>query len=657
MIPDFVTDPNPDLYHDGSYVVLDFETTNTEKGTALNADNRLVLACWAECKDGIVIQEQYKFGGEYEMGDLLEAIERSDFIVAQNAKFELQWLDRCGYDVGSRPVYDTMLAEWVILGNQFHGKLGLDALCKKYDHPLKGKIVKLMMEGGVCPSIMPRSILLRYCRGDVRATHHVFRQQLSAMSHTKFLPIVYTRCLTTLALADIEKNGIFLDHDRVQEEHKKVNEEYVQIVRELDAMSGGVNMNSPQQKAEYIYETLGFSELSDAKGEPIRTPSGNPKTDADTILALEAVTQEQKQFRRLKLRQGKLGAALSKTLDFCKGVVEERGGLFFGELRQATTRTHRLSSSGRPMKFEQFPKPKSCQFQNYPNKYKPLIGARHEGWLVAEGDGGQLEFRIAGHLGRDPVIIKEVTNKDDIHSYTRDVLVEAGEPELTGAAAKDRRRLAKKYTFRPMYGGTSGSEAVQAYNQFFADKYNRLHETQEEWALAASEQKFIETEWGMRYHFPNVYVNKFGYVVGKQQVFNYPIQALATAEIIPIGLVHFWYRTKEADLIITNSVHDSIICELPPYEIELFEESVVKSLTEDVYAYLKKCYNMDLSVPLGVGIKMGEHWTETAFTDEELEEQVEHLRQKGYASIIDDGEITVDVPIPETNYASTRQFS
>lgn len=648
MLPEFLTNPNPTIYQRGRYVVLDFETTNEEYGTALNPDNRIVLACWAVGQNGVLESKHYLFGGEYDMSPLLEALEQCDFIIAQNAKFELQWLDRCGWDIGAKPVYDTFLAEWVITGNQGIGHLDLDSLCRKYKYRLKSKIIKLLMQGGVSADYIPRSLLLRYCMGDVLGTHHVYAAQLREMENTRLLPIVYTRCLATLALADIEKAGICLDKERVLAEHEKVSKEYAEVTRKLDAMSGGVNMNSPKQKAEFIYETLGFDELIDERtGEPQRTSSGNPKTDKSTILALEAKTAKQKEFKELKLEQGRLGAALSKTLDFCKGVVEEQGGIFYGELRQGTTRTHRLSSAGRTLKFKQFPKPKSCQFQNYPNQYKKLITARHEGWLVAEADGAQLEFRIGGHLGRDEQIIYDVLHKEDIHAYTRDVLVEAGEPALVDAAPAARRRLAKPFTFRPMYGGTSGSEAVQRYCEFFANKYHQLHATQEGWALAAAEQGWIETEWGMRYYFPKVYVNQFGYVVGKQQVFNYPIQAFATAEIIPIGLVFFWFRTRNADLIITNTVHDSIICEVPPHEIELFEDSVVQSLTGDVYRYLQQVYGITMTVPLGVGIKLGTHWTQSAYTDEELNDLVEPIRRLGLEPVIDDGEIAVDVPIPE----------
>jgi DNA polymerase I-like protein with 3'-5' exonuclease and polymerase domains len=640
MIPRFVTEPDASLYLNGTYIVLDFETTNEEKGSALNENNTIVLACWAHGQAGKLTKRRYKFGNEYEMQQLLDDIEEIDFIVAQNAKFELQWLDRCGYDVGSRPVYDTQLAEWVIGGNRWvHYELGLDKICTRRNIKNKSRIISLLLKGGISPLDMPRSLLKRYCVGDVLATHAVMQDQLKEMEGTRLLPIVYTRCLTTLPLSEIEKSGVCLDPERVEKTYEQVHREYVDTTNQLDDMSGGINMNSGPQKAEYIYKTLGFKELVDPyTKEPMRTPGGMPVTKAEIITRLVAHTEEQRKFKKLKLIQGKLYGALTKTLDFFVGVCREKDGQFYGSIQQGTTRTHRLSSVGRPLKLEAYDKAKSCQFHNFPNQYKSLIKARHEDWLVGEADGSQLEFRVGGHLGDDNQIRRDVTQKEDIHRCTAQALTDAGEPTT--------RRNAKASTFRPMYGGTKGSPAIEAYCKFFAKKYHQLNHAQKQWAYGAADRGYIDTEWGMRYYFPHVKVLQSGYISGQQQVFNYPIQALATAEIIPIALVHFWYRTREAELIITNTVHDSIICEIPPHEIELFQECSVQSLTTDVYDYLHNLYGLDLSVPLGVGMKFGKHWGETAYTDKELEDMTGTLIGHGYDPVVDDGEISVDIANP-----------
>lgn len=636
MLPSFVTDPNPSLYETGSWVCLDFETSNIDKGSALVAENRIVLACWITGQGTTVHERKYRWGSEFEMQELLADIASHDFIVAQNAKFELQWLDRCGHPLGSKPVYDTMMGEWVLSGNR-GWPLDLDSLSIKYGAPTKGRIIKLMMAGGVSPEDMPRSLLLRYGMGDVVSTHAIRLGQLEAMQGTRLLPIVYTRCLCTLALSDIEKAGICLDPEEVEKEYESTLQEFVTLSTELEEFTGGINMNSGQQVGAFLYDTLAFDEVRNPYNkEPIRTAGGQRSTKADVLTKLVATTDRQRQFLGLQKREGKLSAALSKNLEFFLGVCREYGGIFYGNIRQGVARTHRLASSGRPLLFKAFPKPKSCQFQNLPNIYKRLIRTRHPGWLLCEADGSQLEFRVGGHLGNDQQIKDDVTHQGDIHSCTAEALTRAGEPTT--------RRAAKASTFKPMYGGTKGSPAVEAYCKFFAEKYHELNTAQKTWALVAANDGVIETEWGLRYYFTDVRVQHDGYIKNQQKVFNYPIQGFATGEIIPIGLVFFWYRTRNAELIITNTVHDSVTCEVPPNEIELFELAAVQSFTTDVYGYLDQVYNIKFSLPLGVSMKFGTHWGVTAYTDEELMVLAEPLRTAGYEPAIDDGEVSVDVP-------------
>jgi len=104
---------------------------------------------------------------------------------------------------------------------------------------------------------------------------------------------------------------------------------------------------------------------------------------------------------------------------------------------QTQTATHRLSSSGTDY---------SCQFQNFPRAYKPVFKARHEGWLVGEGDGAQLEFRVAAHLGRDEVALNDCRTGADIHRFTASVLNNCKEEEVT----KEQRQAAKADTFKPL---------------------------------------------------------------------------------------------------------------------------------------------------------------------------------------------------------------
>jgi len=457
------------------------------------------------------------------------------------------------------------------------------------------------------------------------------------MDGTRLLPVVYTRCLVIPALADIERNGLHLDAERVEEAYRVAVDKYTKAMAEMDELTGGINPRSPTQVAHFVYGKLGFEELKDKQGNPIRNkpskqfPDGVPKCDETTLLSLRASTPEQTRFIELKKEVGKLSSLLDKNLSMFLGACRETEATIYGEVNQGRTVTHRTSSAGKPTKYEMFDKAKGCQFQNLPRKCKPLFSARRDGWVIAEADAPQLEFRVAGFLGNDETIIREVTEGYDVHTYTKDVISKAG-----GVAIS--RTEAKKHTFKPLYGGSSGTDAERAYYQAFNEKYHRLVEKQTDWCLEVEATKQLVTPWGFVFYWPNAKslpIIRFNpetkrreevgrYLNVRTNVVNAPIQSLATADIIPITLAYFWHRTRSEDwIMITNTIHDSIISEINPESRELFQNIVVKAFTDDVYGYLAKVYDMKFNVPLGVGIKIGTHWGELPEGEEEISVQVQ----------------------------------
>ena len=74
-------------------VVFDAETTNKDKGSAINRDNNLVLLCWQVMENG-KLRKHYHFGDEYSQQAFVRDISDASAVVAHNAKFDLQWLSR-----------------------------------------------------------------------------------------------------------------------------------------------------------------------------------------------------------------------------------------------------------------------------------------------------------------------------------------------------------------------------------------------------------------------------------------------------------------------------------------------------------------------------------------------------------------------------------
>lgn len=640
-LPDYISSPDPEIYLRGNGIVLDFETTNLDKGTALEQDNHLLLACWYSTEDSTA---HAHWGSEYDQHDLLKAIDKADYIVAHNAKFELQWLDRCGYDMGSKPVYDTMVAEWVIAGNRTFGILpSLDGCLERRKMAGKGTLVSKMIRCGICPSDIPREWLAEYCAVDVERTHALMLSQLKEIEGTRLLPIIYTRCLVIPPLADIEKQGLHLDSEVVEESFAEYTKQLTEVMEELDELTGGINPKSPPQVAHFVYGTLGFKEKKDRRGHFIRNapskqfPEGQPKTDEATLLSLNPSTEDQKRFIVLKKRQAQLSAALDKNLKMFVGACREKEGMIYAHINQCTTGTHRLSSSGRSTYYEMFNGNKGCQFQNLPNAFKGHFSARKEGRLVGEVDYSQLEYRGAGIITGDPVIYKEVENKHDVHKFTASVMYDVDEEEVSYT----QRRDSKPDTFKPLYGGSRGTDVQMKYYAAFKEKYHVMHSVQESWCEMVGNDKMLETQWGMRYYWPNARVSPDGYLNVTTRVFNYPIQAFATAEIVPTGLVMFWHRIRDAEMFLINTVHDSVECELPENEIELFAEVAVQALGQDVKQYIKEVYTIDITMPLGIGIVVGRNWSKSSVDKTTWDAINDKLKLPDYH--YNDGEVTVTI--------------
>lgn len=608
-LPWFIEDPAEALnryLNPRCFVVVDFETNNKEFGSALNPDNHIVLTCWDVVYADGTVQNKHVWGDEYELAELEADIKQADFVVAHNAKFELQWLKRCGMELRDILVFDTFLAEWVLSGNlggQKGWELNLDDTAARYGLPPKMSVAKQLIHMGVDPSDIPYHLLLPYCYRDVELSRKLFYMQVDRLRRDGLLHLALTRNLCCAALADLEFGGAELDAVAVKKEYEDTVKEFHELDKQLTALTGGVNMSSPKQLGEYLFKTLNFPVPKDHKGKPLETKKGLPKTDVKTLDKLQANTNEQREFLALYKRRNKLDSLLSKNLEFFRLVCEQRGGKFYGNINQGFTQTHRLASTGRPIVFDGLKKGKGVQFQNMPRNYKKLFTAHDQDYLCLEFDAAQLEFRVAAEMGHDPIATVEIIDGYDVHSYTAKVLTEAG--ELTD------RQGAKASTFAPLYGGGGKTPAQRAYAEAFKAKYAGIANTQKEWTFQVLDAGKLRTPYGMIFHWPGTRMSNRGYIDNTTSIYNFPIQGFATAEIIPIALVYFWQKTKDLRCEIFNTIHDSICARVHKDDIEAAKQLSKVCMTTDVYAFLHKVYNYDFQVPLGIGVKVAKNWGAT----------------------------------------------
>jgi len=234
---------------------------------------------------------------------------------------------------------------------------------------------------------------------------------------------------------------------------------------------------------------------------------------------------------------------------------------------------------------------------------KRVFISRFAGGKIMEADFAQLEFRVAAYLSQDEVAIKEVTEGFDVHSYTAQVISEAG--QATG------RQEAKAHTFAPLYGATGyGRTSAEArYYEHFTEKYKGIARWHRELAKEVLTYKKITTPSGREFAFPDVKRRKNGTVTNFTAIKNYPVQSFATADIVPTILLEIQKRMINLQSCIVNSVHDSIVIDIHPDE-EAQVIGVIESVNGDLKEIIDNKFKINFNVPLLLEAKLGVNWLE-----------------------------------------------
>lgn len=317
------------------------------------------------------------------------------------------------------------------------------------------------------------------------------------------------------------------------------------------------------------------------------TASAGFKTDKVTLEdRLSELEGDAREFCEAYVRYNALRTYLSTFVEGMKNNVDEND-FIHPEFMQCVTATGRLSS-------------RNPNFQNMPRgstfAIRKVVESRFEGGKILEGDYSQLEFRVAGFLAKDSNVYADVIKGTDVHSYTASII---------GCS----RQEAKAHTFKPLYGGVSGTRNQQAYYQKFKEKYEQVSEWHKELEKQAVSTKIIKLPSGREYSFPDARWTEWGSATNRTAICNYPVQGFATADLLPIALVKLdeLMRKLEMKSVICNTVHDSIVLDVHPSE----EQQCIKVLSEAMLCLpseTKRRYGIEYDMPVGIELKIGKNW-------------------------------------------------
>ncbi|ASS74525.1 DNA polymerase I [Tumebacillus algifaecis] len=395
----------------------------------------------------------------------------------------------------------------------------------------------------------------------------------------------------SFVLADMEGLGVRIDTSELREIGENLKERIEALQKEIYELAGSeFNLNSPKQLGEVLFDKLGLPASK-------KTKTGY-STSADVLEKLaehSPVVQKILEYRHL----GKLQSTYVEGL---LNAARQNGDIFrvHTQFNQALTATGRLSST-------------EPNLQNIPIRTEEGRRLRHvfvptdPEWKILAADYSQIELRILAHISGDENMIDAFVHDEDIHTRTATQVFEVTPEEVDS----NMRRAAKAVNFGIVYGisdfGLSQNLNIprKQAGQFIAsyfEKFPGVKRYMEDVVDQARRDEYVTTLLGRKRHLPDINASNFNMrSFAERTAMNTPIQGTA-ADVIKKAMVNIHKEMQERSLRANMllQVHDELIFECPPEEIEELKELVRREM-EQVTA---------LSVPLKADLNVGDTWYE-----------------------------------------------
>lgn len=390
-------------------------------------------------------------------------------------------------------------------------------------------------------------------------------------------------------LADMEKQGFHLCCDGI----RAYGEQLDVVAKELESrvityVGKEFNLNSPKQLGEMLFGESGLG-----LPYPKKTKPGSWSTSAEILQKLAPyypVIEDILDYRQVtKLK--------STYVDGLLRVVGEDGQVHTN-FKQTGTVTGRLSSA-------------EPNLQNIPirtelgRELRRFFVPSKENYVLIDADYSQIELRLMAAITDDEHMCTAFRDGTDIHTSTA--------AKVFGIAPEDvsleMRKSAKAINFGILYGMGEFSlaedlhisrKAAKEYIDNYLATYPKIDAYLKNIKTEAADKGYVTTMFGRRRYIPELSSpNKMVRGFGERVAMNSPIQGSA-ADIIKIAMIAVDRRLKESgmDAKLILQVHDELLIEAD------------KGCADEALALLREEMEnaVKLSVPLDVGIAMGENW-------------------------------------------------
>lgn len=508
-----------------------------------------------------------------------------------NAKFDFHMFYKEGIRV--RGLYmDTMIAMHIL--NENEESFALKNLATKYGKHFGFDDKSYIFEelfGKTKFNEVPLDIATVYACKD---THLTWKLAHWIEGYLKQQPALYDLYFNIEnKLVDIsfemELTGMVIDFDYAFNYKELVREQLDHLQTELDNYFPNINLNSPKQLSDYLFNKLKLPNINDGS------------VDADTLKQLENEYEGIKillQYRDLhKLYNTYLVPLPEKVWDDMR---------LHGQFNQAGTVTGRFSSN-------------NPNLQNIPPEARELIVAP-KGHIIVGIDLSAIEPRVLAHLSGDKGMQEPFKKGVDLYSTLASKIFKVPIEEC-GDGSKYRKMmkvglLATMYGISNMQLAKSLGISEQEAEQFMADflkEYPKVKEFIENTHKTVLKQGYVEMMFGRKRRF-QPYIRQYRALITdkdynkqkqaksilnriKRQSVNSIIQGSA-AIILKLGMIRAYEMCQKKGWKMFATIHDELLFYVP------------EDVTEQEIIELSECMTkaVTLDVPLKCDIEISKRW-------------------------------------------------
>jgi len=507
--------------------------------------------------------------------------------LGQHLKYDCHVLQN--YDIHVQGIaHDTLLESYVVESHRSHD---MDSLALRWLNRKTISYVEICGKGaseiGFDEVDIERAT--EYAAEDADITFQLHQTLWPKINKVDGLRFIYQtiELPTARVLQRIERNGVFIDVQRLQAQSHELGTKLLQLEQQAYELAGQpFNLNSPKQIGEIFFEKLKHPVVK-------KTASGAPSTDEEVLQKLA----EDYPLPKLLLEYRGLSKLKSTYTDKLPKMVNPTTGRVHTNYGQAIAITGRLSSN-------------DPNLQNIPVRTAEGRRIREAfvaspGNVIVSADYSQIELRIMAHLSEDPAMLRAFASGEDIHRATA--------AEIFGVAVDEvqaeQRRAAKVINFGLIYGmsafglaGNLGIErsAAQMYMDKYFSRFAGVKRFMDDLRQQAKSHGFVETVFGRRLWLPEINSpNGPRRQAAERAAINAPMQGTA-ADLIKLAMiaVHEWLDREQMKSLMVMQVHDELVLDVPQDELEEVRQTLPQLMAGVA----------QLKVPLVADLGSGPNW-------------------------------------------------